>query len=266
MSFYGNNSMLSSSGHPWIPTYLGANLLLWLDASDSNSIILNGSNVSQWNDKSGNNNHVLQSVEANQPSYEIAGLNNRPALNFTNDVMSTNTNPFGSTINDAFVAVVHKIDSIQSGTLFSLSGSVSLPVYAYRWQTHAPWNTGSVIFDCGGTVSPNRIQAANYGAVGDIIISEFYCSISDNVQQVWKNGSLFIGDNSGHSVPTELGIFIGGIGTTYQDTTIAEAVVINGTITSQNRQKVEGYLAWKWGLQNNLATGHPYKLNAPIES
>ena len=262
-TFVKNNNLLLSRP-PWTPANLGLGLVLWLDASDSSSITLNGSNVSQWNDKSGNNNHVLQSVEANQPSYEIAGLNNRPALNFTNNVMSTNTNPFGSTINDAFVAVVHKIDSIQSGTLFSLSGSVSLPVYAYRWQAHAPWSfKNSVIFDCGGNASPNRIQAASYGEVGDIIMSEFYCSISDNVQQVWKNGSLFIGDNSGHSVPTELGIFIGGIGTTYQDTTIAEAVVINGTITSQNRQKIEGYLAHKWGLTSNLPNDHPYKLIAP---
>lgn len=89
---------------------------------------------------------------------------------------------------------------------------------------------------------------------------------SENVQQFWKNGSLLVSDNSGHAVSTVLGVSIGGVDTSYQDTTISEVLVYNGTITLQNRQKVEGYLAWKWGLQNNLATGHPYKLNAPTES
>lgn len=261
MSFYGNNSMLSSSAYPWIPTYLGANLLLWLDASDSNSIILNGSNVSQWNDKSGNRNHVLQNVAGNQPTYNVSGLNNRPALDFTGDLMITNTNPFGSTINDAFVAVVHKIDSIQQGTLFSLTGSGSS---SNRWQAHAPWSNGDMLFDCGGTgIPPNRIRVSYGVSAGSVSIAEFYCSKSENVQQVWKNGSLLVSDNSGHSVSTVLGVSIGGVDTTYQDTTISEVLVYNSTITLQNRQKVEGYLAWKWGLQNNLATGHPYKLNVP---
>ena len=35
----------------------------------------------------------------------------------------------------------------------------------------------------------------------------------------------------------------------YQDTT--------------DRQLVEGYLAWRWGLEGNLPAGHPYKSAAP---
>ena len=30
-----------------------------------------------------------------------------------------------------------------------------------------------------------------------------------------------------------------------------------------DRQKVEGYLAWKWGLQASLDASHPYK-DAPL--
>ena len=30
---------------------------------------------------------------------------------------------------------------------------------------------------------------------------------------------------------------------------------------NSNRQIVEGYLAWKWGLQTSLPSDHPYNSN-----
>ena len=38
------------------------------------------------------------------------------------------------------------------------------------------------------------------------------------------------------------------------------------TITEEDRQKIEGYLAWKWGLETALPADHPYKNAAPIGS
>jgi hypothetical protein len=49
------------------------------------------------------------------------------------------------------------------------------------------------------------------------------------------------------------GAFLGNIG---------EVITYPTALTTLDRQKVEGYLAWKWGLQANLPVGHPYK-NAP---
>jgi hypothetical protein len=40
-------------------------------------------------------------------------------------------------------------------------------------------------------------------------------------------------------------------------------IVISSVQSDVNRQKLEGYLAWKWGLQGNLPAGHPYKATAP---
>jgi hypothetical protein len=44
---------------------------------------------------------------------------------------------------------------------------------------------------------------------------------------------------------------------------IYELIVFKTTITTQTRQAVEGYLAWKWGIQDLLATTHPYYLAPP---
>jgi hypothetical protein len=39
-----------------------------------------------------------------------------------------------------------------------------------------------------------------------------------------------------------------------------EVIVFNTTLSNIQRQTVEGYLAWKWGLESNLPVGHSYKL------
>ena len=39
---------------------------------------------------------------------------------------------------------------------------------------------------------------------------------------------------------------------------ICEILLYVGEITTSQRQQLEGYLAWKWGLQANLPSGHTY--------
>ena len=43
---------------------------------------------------------------------------------------------------------------------------------------------------------------------------------------------------------------------------IGEIIIIN-SVEDSDRQKIEGYLAHKWGLTANLPADHPYKSNAP---
>jgi hypothetical protein len=45
---------------------------------------------------------------------------------------------------------------------------------------------------------------------------------------------------------------------------VAEIYFTNAVQTTADRQKNEGYLAWKWGLQGNLDPSHPYKSAAPL--
>jgi hypothetical protein len=44
---------------------------------------------------------------------------------------------------------------------------------------------------------------------------------------------------------------------------MSEFVFVSGTLSTADRQKVEGYLAWKWGTQADLPVGHPYKNSPP---
>lgn len=47
------------------------------------------------------------------------------------------------------------------------------------------------------------------------------------------------------------------------DAQIAEIVIYNVDLTAANCRKIEGYLAWKWGLQANLPSDHLHKSAPP---
>ena len=44
---------------------------------------------------------------------------------------------------------------------------------------------------------------------------------------------------------------------------IAEVLVFSSALSDNERQQIEGYLAWKWGLQNSLPANHNFK-STPI--
>lgn len=47
---------------------------------------------------------------------------------------------------------------------------------------------------------------------------------------------------------------------------LAEILVYDGALSSNDRQRVEGYLAWKWGLNYELFwNGHPFKFVTPLQ-
>jgi hypothetical protein len=43
---------------------------------------------------------------------------------------------------------------------------------------------------------------------------------------------------------------------------VGEIIQVSGDLTVENRQRVEGYLAHKWGLEASLPADHPFR-NAP---
>jgi hypothetical protein len=61
----------------------------------------------------------------------------------------------------------------------------------------------------------------------------------------------------------EIGFSAGGSGNRSWFGGWSEAIALGTDATTDIRQKLEGYLAWKWGTQTSLAIGHPYKSAAP---
>lgn len=242
----------------WTPASLAPTA--WYDASDADTLTLTGSSVTAWADKSTNGLDLAQANSAAQPQVGVNTINGMTTVKFdgSNDTLTTASNPF-TTIADAFVIAVHRHDASANATLFNLSGSSGS---ADRWQAHAPYGT-TMYFDAGST--NNRISAPYGVNVGDEILVSFYGSVTEGVMQAFKNGTLLRSGTNPGSVTTPPGnIYVGsGANTQYQNTSIAEMIILNGTVSAEDRQLLEGYLAHKWGQAGNLPVDHPHKDLAP---
>jgi hypothetical protein len=70
--------------------------------------------------------------------------------------------------------------------------------------------------------------------------------------------------NLGGTTQFALSVPIGnGLAARYFIGNIQEVIVYTGPTTTSQRQQVEGYLAWKWGLQSSLPSTHAYAKFSP---
>jgi len=76
----------------------------------------------------------------------------------------------------------------------------------------------------------------------------------------WNGTSTYTGASSSGANMTGLGINIVGENS---DCDVAEIALYSVVLNTTQIQIIEGYLAWKWGLQANLPVGHPYRSAAP---
>jgi hypothetical protein len=260
----------------WRPSNLGSALALWLDAEDAASITLNGSTVSQWNDKSGNARHVSQATAANQPTRTLNGLNGKPVLTFDGADWLFNANPGAIARNVAggtVAAVMNYTDfTIQRIPIAAMNGAGA----GVRLST---------VLQAAGTLN---IAARRLDAEGALVVSSppTYTS-GTNVIQVgvarYSDGALdqFVNGvaggtgtfpSSGNSSDTDSAtLIIGGTSTDDGVTLnlnqmlgfVGEVVYTNTALSTTDRERLEGYFAWKWGLEASLPTGHPFRNTPP---
>jgi len=83
------------------------------------------------------------------------------------------------------------------------------------------------------------------------------------------NGSSTIGASTGYGgVGHTNGMRVGfaGNSTAPLNGWLGEILFFGGTLTTLQRQQMEGYLAWKWGLQTNLPSNHPFRGSPPFSA
>jgi len=248
------------------PASIG-NLTLWLDAADSSTITLDGSNnVSQWNDKSGNGYNAAQSDSARRPAYNSSLLNSKGGFVWdgTNDCINVANLPL-----TPFISFFCVVKTTLAKPMF-IEHSVDV-------NTNDGWYiTGSNGYTFAvrrSTVLNYQVAASNWLGANNEIVSAT-CNTSPSpaaaVYNLWKSGSNIgmtaTGTPTVSNTTTTATMFIGGRnnGTVLpQQGNMHEIVIYAGTLSTTNREKIEGYLAHKWGLAGNLPAGHTYKTTPP---
>jgi hypothetical protein len=248
-----------SSAPAWTPAQLTT--ALWLDAADTSTITLNGSTVSQWSDKSGNARNATQATAANQPAYSS------PNITFADgsDVLTFGSNnasgTFGYGTGDfAILAVVNPTARV--GTW----GSEILTQHLFGARADFSFRIlqdGRLVY--GGTSAANI--ALSSATVALSVRSITAVTRASNTFQLYINGTANgVGtstDSIGNGTGASIGNTFSGTTASFLNGAINEMIVVPTTLSADNRLNLEGYLAWKWGLQANLPVGHPYKDEPP---
>jgi hypothetical protein len=227
-------------------------MALWLDAADPTTVIRTQSTVTQWNDKSGlARNFTTTSTDIKY--YVSSPVNSLPSLNFTNYAGMSNTFAFSSSNQLSFFIVCNQTSNNAGGgnselfanaqdyrgfDLFTGSGTSNILLHL---GSGTPVNSGSNIIGKNALVSV--VSTSNAGSLG-------------------VNGSTLAVFTPGQIAPLSTS-YRYNIGGTQYIGNICEILAYSGGLSTDDRQTVEGYLAWKWGLQGSLPAAHPYRNQNP---
>lgn len=262
---------------------------LWLDSDDAATITESSGSVSEWADKSGNG-YTFSATGSAQPTTGTETLDSKNVIVFdgTDDFLqSDSASSTWSFLHDGteyrLYVVVRLGSTSNPDAMYGIIGTCrtasatrgSLLVYDDRASAGVNEQIRHLISSGSAYVADNK--TADGFATGN---SWHVLGVSADPTTVYlndRNPIRLFGDTpesnsvsngavstSDPAVTLRIGVFSND--TFYLDGAIAEIIITTGAEDVNQRQIIEGYLAWRWGLEASLPAGHPYVSAAPSYS
>jgi hypothetical protein len=230
----------SGGGGLWTPENL-ADMTSWYDGADLDTMTQSiPGTVQFWADKSPNGNRMVQSGVSKMPLVG-ADINGTHCLNFnSDDYMNAESTvlagrPSGQAVSHA-VLYAQNDDAGVARVIDGLGGLLIMGPWSGGHKTH----TGVTWLD-GPTTDSTPIACM------------IYSKPSGTLCTLWVNGRDWESSNT-NQFPTGYNI---GASSNPANSRIGEVLSWNSD-DDETRQKVEGYLCWKFGIQETLPGDHPY--------
>jgi hypothetical protein len=240
---------------------------LWLDASSDkiydattggNIVTADNGSVARIECLYNTGRNAIQSSTGSRPQLKTNILNGKNVIQFNGTsqfLTGSNTNPIQDSDNFTIVAVFFGI-VFSRGRDGSGSGS--------GWSVAVTNNETNVV-----TSSPVSAYVASYSDPG--------ATVSRIVAMEWQSGGFvrnyLNGTLAGNNTTVGTGLRsstvtydIGRLNSTYSAASLAELWVTNSVVSTELRQTLEGYMAHKWGLSQNLPNDHPFKNIPPSQN
>lgn len=217
-----------------------ADLDFWIDASQPNTVLLNGTGVLAILDNSGNQRFVTQTTAARQPEYILAARNGLNAIRFT----AANThflNVLSYTIpasHTVFTVLSRNASGVNSAGLSAGAGN-RYPVW---------WQTNNIL------AQRSNGSATTHGTA-NTSTGWFYLTTRRNGTTsiaVRRNATLVADVTTGAGVTDPVSsawTIIGQAGSTsWMDGDVGEIIVYSSSLSDADVDLVEDYLAEKWAI------------------
>lgn len=249
MSWYSIVRRGGTTSTPWDPSLVGS-LESWYKA-DAITGIADGGSVQTWEDSGPGGHDPTRSTVSQQPVFIENGLNSLPVLRANGDDLMIAPTTIAGGDDGLTVFTVAKrtsgnVATRNGGFLIGADGNkfrlrlIGTTTYEVVSAAGVEWSaTGFDIvgFDADGSAG-TMIATANGSSIGSLTGQAASTTVSYAVQLFDFGGARLNGD-------------------------LAEVIIITASVGQSVREKIEGYLAHKWGLTANLPVAHPYKTTAP---
>lgn len=244
----------------FVPTQISG-CVLWLDGKDpagTGAQPISGATVSTWVDKSTSGKN---GTATGTPTYSSPGINFTGTSYFLNQTFAQNLSQrsifiiMQETTRASVAGVFPLIPNPSSGadylttTGLSIETSNGLRFYG---------NSGSYQSDFGNSV---------------LLVKAIY---NDNMNGTagssYLNGTIVNTNTAGYTAGTCSGYGVGARWggsvsmTNRLNGIIFEIIYFSRPLLTSERQQVEGYLAWKWGLKTSLSADHPNRFMPSVPS
>ena len=226
---------------------------LWLDAADA-STITGTTTVTEWRDKSGNSRHL--GVGAGTTSYSSNAIQLNSSYMFVDSLVDLSK---------------HSVFIVVKGT-----GQFNKTVFNAKPLFNVSWNSldafGFYLYTSNAAAFfANTVNDADVTLNANTTITQLYsCQTNETSSSGWVNGvSQTVRTLSATRTTTARGFAIGAeyYSNMHNNSgaiaSIYEIVVFNSALSTNDRQQVESYLAYKWGIQSTLPADHAYKTAPP---
>jgi hypothetical protein len=268
----------------FIPTQL-TNCVLWLDATDVNGTGRNPvvGTITSWTDKSGSGNSSTAS--GGTVTLTANALNNRPGVTFSAASSSYIQVPRVVT-NDWSIFILFTTTQTGPNSTPTIGGAHTDAGGNHWWGGKGIFDgeVGGIANDMGISLCGSPTAYLGYGG-GDVtansdttefsstpvntgagFFGEFFRTQSTGNLQMYVNGAFQVSTTGSTNAKQSPNLKIGSIQTLpagyFFTGNVYELICYTRVLTESERQQIEGYLAWKWGLRNSLSADHPC-LNIP---
>ncbi|WP_294249867.1 discoidin domain-containing protein [uncultured Chryseobacterium sp.] len=240
------------NGHPSLRADVIQNVT---PATDTNA-------VANWTDQSGSGNHAMQAVASGRPTYRnntTDNLNFNPVMNFNGS--QNMWDPDGilgtGTYTDASAFFTGANTTLTNHSIFQEALGIGNFL-----QIHTPWTDGTAYWD-GATNS--RIQAAWGGTLGiPYLWTGWNNSSLTPKTSLRRNGLQIISGTvmnayTGNNSPMYFGAYVGQGN---YNGRMGDIIVFSRAVSAAERNRVESYMAIKYGLTLDQTTAQNYTNSA----
>jgi hypothetical protein len=235
------NQKTRALAESWTPAQIKT--ALWLDAADASTITQVDGAVSRWKDKSGNGNHATQGNGSRQPSYRAsdAMLGGMPSLYLPDDRHRFLETP-SLTAQRLYMVCYYK-DGLATTfeSYHTILGDIDNLRTMRGISKDNSWGTDEKSFFAGGGIYRNGSTTSSGGRALPMPAT------------LWK------ADTGGVALTRAWRVLGGVKNWQLWDGGLGELILTDGSEDLATQQRIEGYLARKWGLGSSLPARHPYK-------